>query len=139
MLTVVAEIVEEQGLQPSWCWSVRWMLWFGTVLWISQTASQQRRTLSSTPRSSSVFCTFGVRERLYANVVFFMILVDVPMQTRLGVMDEVPRLIEPVEIDVAKAPPAYLLLLCQAWGIHRRYQQSSAASVMCPAFPLMSM
>ena len=49
-----------------------------------------------------------------------MILLDMPMQTRLGVMDEVARLIEPVEIDVAKAAPSFLPLLGQAWGLHRR-------------------
>ena len=108
MLAVVAEIVEEQCLQPNG-------LVCGCVLDavvrhgdMSQTASQRRRTLSSAPHSSSVLCACFARKGLNANVVLFMILLDVPMQTQLGVMDEVARLSEPVEVAVAKAPPSFL-------------------------------
>ena len=43
------------------------------------------------------------RVSLYANVGLLMILVDVPMQTSIGVMNEVAKLFEYVEIYIPKA------------------------------------
>ena len=82
-------------------WSVRWMLWFGTVLWISQTgvSDAEHDHRLHTRQVSSAHC-----QGLYANVVLFMILVDVHMQTCVGVVDEVAKSVERVETDVAKAP-----------------------------------
>ena len=45
---------------------------------------------------------------LYANVELLMILVDVPMQTSIGVMDEAAKLLEQVEL-IFPRPPRGLL------------------------------
>ena len=105
MLALVAEIVEEQGLQHNCGFCKRRV-----------NDAEDFHLL----HMHQVFSAPLIHAKgLHANVVLIMILLDVPMQTRLGVMDEVPSLIEPVEIDVAKAPPLFIPLRSQAWGIHR--------------------
>ena len=61
---------------------------------VSQTA---RMTQNTFIYSTLIDCP------LYANVELFMILVDVSMQTRIGVVDEVAKFVEHVEIDIVKS------------------------------------
>ena len=86
---MVAEIVEEQGLQPSG-------LALDAVVRNGAVDFAERRVNDAEDydllHTHQVFQPlWGMHGFVCANVVLFMILLDVPMQTRLGVMDEVTR------------------------------------------------
>ena len=95
ILAVVTEIVEEQGLRANGlvleC-TLDPVVWNGVVDFANGGSMTQDTIIFST-----LECP------LYANVELLMILVDVSMQTCVGVVDEIAKLVEHVEIDIAKA------------------------------------
>ena len=96
MLEVAADIIEDQGLRAN-----------GLVSEITLDPVVRNDVVdfpsgeSMTKKHHTLLHTHRVS--LYANVGLLMILVDVPMQTSICVMDEVAKLFEHVEIDIRKA------------------------------------
>ena len=86
MLAVVTDIVEEQGLRAN-----------GLVLECTLDPVVWNGVVDFANGESIIECP------LYANVELLMILVDVSMQTGVRVGDEMAKLVEHVEIDIAKA------------------------------------
>ena len=94
MLAVAAEIIEDQGLRAN---GLVLECTLDPVVWndVVDFASGESTTQNTAIYSALIECP------LYVELP--MILVAVPMQTILGVMDEIAKLFEHVEIDIPKA------------------------------------
>ena len=96
MLAVLTDIVEDQGLRANGlvleC-TLDPVVWNGVV----DFANCESMTQNTVIYFTLIECP------LYANVELLMILEDVSMQTCVRVVDEIAKLVEHMEIDVAKA------------------------------------